>query len=226
LNPRLQYWTSRGFAVLDVNYRGSTGYGRDYRRKLDGAWGIKDVDDCVYGARSLVADGKADPQRLFIMGGSAGGYTVLCALAFTDVFSGGISSYGIGDLAVLVNDTHKFEARYADRLVGPYDAALYRNRSPLFAAHDISAPVLFFQGTEDKVVPPNQTEDMVDALQSRGIPVAYVSMDGEGHGFRRSDSIERMLNSSLTFLCRLCGCVPADGAAELEIFNDEHLDSG
>lgn len=223
LNPRFQFWTSRGFAILDVNYRGSTGYGRDYRQKLKGLWGVADVQDCEHGVRHLVEQQKVDGRRVFIMGSSAGGYTVLAALAFTNTFNAGISLYGIGDLEILVHDTHKFEARYTDSLVGPFDKALYHRRSPLYHADQIKAPTLFFQGTEDKVVPPNQAEQMVAALKQNGVPTAYVSMEGEGHGFRRSDSIETLLNNSLEFLCRVMGEKLPDPPPKLTIYNDKNL---
>lgn len=222
-NPRIQFWTTRGFAVLDVNYRGSTGFGRKFRQSLHGNWGIYDVEDCVNGARYLIDGGRVHPDRIYIMGGSAGGYTVLSALTFTDFFAGGISLYGIGDLALLVNDTHKFEARYVDTLVAPFDEQLYRERSPLFAADRIRVPVLFFQGTEDKMVPPNQAETMVDALRKSGIPVGYVVMVGEGHGFRRDDSIITLMNTSLAFFLRIMGHKVPDGLS-VDLYNEDWLD--
>lgn len=220
-NLKIQYWTSRGFAVLDVNYGGSTGYGRSYRRALDGAWGVVDVEDCVAGARWLVAQGLADPDRLAITGGSAGGYTTLCALTFHDVFSAGASHYGIGDLEALARDTHKFESRYLDRLIGkwPDDRVVYEARSPLHHAAGLNCPVIFFQGSEDKVVPPNQAEGMVAALRDKGIPVAYVAFDGEGHGFRQAANIRRALEGELAFYGRVFGFEPADRIAPLDIDN-------
>jgi dipeptidyl aminopeptidase/acylaminoacyl peptidase len=201
LDLRIQYWTSRGISFLDVNYGGSTGYGRAYRRLLEGNWGIVDVDDCVNGARYLAAQGLADPQRCVITGGSAGGYTTLAALTFRDFFRGGASHYGVSDLAVLARDTHKFESRYLDSLVGPYPARedLYRERSPILHAERLSAPVIFFQGDEDRVVPPNQTESMVDALRARGTPVGYLLFAGEQHGFRQAANIKRALDAELLF---------------------------
>jgi len=201
LDPRIQYWTTRGFAVLDVNYRGSSGYGRAYRERLRGAWGQVDVDDCAAGARYLGARGSVDPERLAITGGSAGGYTTLCALAFGDTFRAGASYYGVSDLEALARDTHKFEARYLDRLVGPYPERrdLYRERSPLHHADAISCPVIFFQGSEDPVVPPNQAEVMVEALRARGVPVAYVVFEGEAHGFRRAENVSSALEAELAF---------------------------
>lgn len=220
-NLKIQYWTSRGFAVLDVNYGGSTGYGRAYRRALDGAWGVVDVEDCVAGAQWLVAQGLADPNRLAITGGSAGGYTTLCALTFCDIFKAGASHYGIGDLEALARDTHKFESRYLDRLIGkwPDDRAVYEARSPLRHADGLNCPVIFFQGSEDKVVPPNQAEGMVAALRDKGIPVAYVAFDGEGHGFRQAANIRRALEGELAFYGRVFGFEPADRIEPIDIDN-------
>ena len=201
LELRIQYWTSRGIGVLDVNYGGSSGYGRAYRDRLDLQWGIVDVADCVNGARHLVVLGSADPERLMISGGSAGGYTTLAALAFHDVFCAGASYYGIGDLEALARDTHKFESRYLDRLVGPYprDRATYVERSPINAVDRFSAPVIFFQGAEDKVVPPNQAEMMVEALRRKRLPVGYFLFAGEQHGFRKAATIKRALDAELYF---------------------------
>jgi dipeptidyl aminopeptidase/acylaminoacyl peptidase len=201
LDLRIQYWTSRGISVLDVNYGGSTGYGRAYRRLLNGNWGIVDVDDCVHGARYLVEQGLADPARCVITGGSAGGYTTLAALTFRDFFRGGASHYGVSDLAVLARDTHKFESRYLDTMIGPYPACedLYRARSPILHADRLSAPVIFFQGDEDQVVPPNQTERMVEALRAKGTPVGYLLFAGEQHGFRQAANIKRALDAELLF---------------------------
>lgn len=205
LDLRIQFWTSRGFAVLQVNYRGSTGFGRLYRHALDGAWGLHDVEDCAAGARFLAEQGRVDKKRLIITGGSAGGYTTLAALAFKDTFRAGASYYGVGDLETLARDTHKFEARYLDRLVGPYPAArdTYRERSPLYAADRIRCPVIFFQGMQDKVVPPNQSEGMVQALAAGGVPVAYVTFHDEGHGFRQADSIRQAIGSELSFYAQV-----------------------
>jgi hypothetical protein len=195
LDLRIQYWTSRGISVLDVNYGGSTGYGRAYRRLLDDAWGVVDVDDAVNGARFLADRGLADPARCVITGGSAGGFTVLAALAFRDWFRGGASHYGVADLAALARDTHKFESRYLDRLVGQH----WEERSPLRYADRIDAPVIFFQGDEDLVVPPSQTESMVGALRSSGVPVGYLLFAGEQHGFRQAANIKRALDAELLF---------------------------
>ncbi|MFE0755790.1 S9 family peptidase [Inquilinus sp. NPDC058860] len=201
LNLGIQYWTSRGIAVLDVNYGGSTGYGRAYRDRLNLAWGVVDVEDAVAGAKYLAAQGLADAARSVITGGSAGGYTALAALAFDDYFAGGASHFGVSDAAALARDTHKFESRYLDWLIGPYpaEAERYRERSPLFHADRLSKPVIFFQGDEDEVVPPNQTEAMVDALRARGQPVGYVLFAGEQHGFRKAANIQRALDGELAF---------------------------
>jgi dipeptidyl aminopeptidase/acylaminoacyl peptidase len=201
----IQYWTSRGIGVLDVNYGGSTGYGRAYRQRLDGQWGIVDVNDCVNGARFLAARGDVDTDRLMIRGGSAGGFTTLCALIFGSAFKAGASRYGVSDLEALAKDTHKFESRYLDRLIGPYPKAreLYLERSPIYAADRLSCPVIFFQGLEDEIVPPNQTEMMVDALRAKGIPVAYLAFEGEQHGFRRAENIKRALDAELYFYSRV-----------------------
>ncbi|CAA9521930.1 MAG: Prolyl oligopeptidase family protein [uncultured Thermomicrobiales bacterium] len=211
LSPKIQYWTSRGIAVLDVNYGGSTGYGRAYRERLNGNWGVVDLDDCVNGARHLVGAGEVDGDRLAITGGSAGGYTTLCALTFRDVFKAGASYYGIGDLETMVRDTHKFEARYFDRLIAPYSAGkdIYVARSPIHFIAGLSEPVIFFQGAEDKVVPPNQAEDMVAALRAKGIATEYVLFEGEGHGFRQAPNIRRALEAELAFYARVFGFEPA-----------------
>lgn len=221
LNLKIQYWTSRGFAVLDVNYRGSTGYGRAYREKLRGGWGEIDVADCEAGAAYLVAQGKVDGDRLLITGGSAGGYTTLCALTFGDTFKAGASHYGIGDLSTLATDTHKFESRYLDRLVGPWPEAqaLYRERSPVHFADRLDCPVIFFQGLDDKVVPPNQAEAMVAALREKGTPVAYCPFEGEGHGFRQAANMKRALEGELYFYGRIFGFTPADRIEPVPIEN-------
>ena len=201
LDLRTQYWTSRGIAVLDVNYGGSTGYGREYRERLDSNWGVVDVDDCICGTRHLAERGLVDGARAVITGGSAGGYTVLAALTFHDTFRGGASYYGVSDLAVLARDTHKFESRYLDSLVGPWPEmeSRYRERSPIFFAERLSAPVIFFQGDEDAVVPPDQAERMVEALRRKGTPVGYLLFAGEQHGFRKAGNIRRALDAELYF---------------------------
>jgi dipeptidyl aminopeptidase/acylaminoacyl peptidase len=209
LSLGVQYWTSRGIAVLDVDYGGSTGYGRTYRERLKGGWGVVDVEDCVNAARHAIAEGLADAERAVITGGSAGGYTVLAALAradvFGDVFRGGASYYGVSDVGALARDTHKFESRYLDWLIGPYPERedLYRERSPLTHAERLRRPVIFFQGSDDRVVPPNQTEMMVEALRRQGVPVGYLLFQGEGHGFRRAENIKRALDAELYFYAQL-----------------------
>jgi dipeptidyl aminopeptidase/acylaminoacyl peptidase len=221
LSARVQYWTSRGIAVLDVNYGGSTGYGRAYRERLNGRWGIVDVDDCVNGARFLVQRGSVDGNRLAITGGSAGGYTTLCALTFHDVFGAGASHYGVSDLEALARDTHKFESRYLDGMVGPYPERrdLYVERSPIAHVDQLNTPVVFFQGLEDQIVPPNQAETMVEALRAKGVPVAYLPFEGEQHGFRRSENIKRSLEGELYFYGRVFGFEPAGGIPAIEIEN-------
>jgi dipeptidyl aminopeptidase/acylaminoacyl peptidase len=216
-----QFWTSRGFAVCDVNYGGSTGYGRAYRERLNGRWGEVDVADCVAAACALVADGRADARRLAITGGSAGGYTTLCALTFHDVFAAGASHYGVSDLEALAKETHKFESRYLDRLIGPWPeaAALYRSRSPIHHVERLSCPIIFFQGQDDAVVPPSQAELMVEALRRKGLPVAYLTFEGEQHGFRKAETIQTVLRAELAFYGRIFGFLPADGLADLIIEN-------
>ncbi|MDT4954220.1 MAG: hypothetical protein QOJ02_2358 [Acidobacteriota bacterium] len=217
----IQYWTSRGIGVLDVNYGGSTGYGREYRRRLNDRWGIVDVDDCANGARYLVERGLADGLRLMITGGSAGGYTTLCALTFRDRFKAGASHYGVSDCEALAKETHKFESRYLDRLIGPYPerADLYRERSPVYHVDRLSCPVIFFQGLEDKVVLPNQAEMMVEALRAKGLPVAYVPFEGEQHGFRRAENIKRALDGEIYFYSRVFGFELADQVEPVPIDN-------
>jgi dipeptidyl aminopeptidase/acylaminoacyl peptidase len=207
LDPRIQYWTSRGFAVADVNYGGSTGYGRAYRDQLEQRWGIVDVEDCVAVARALAAEALVDADRLAISGGSAGGYTTLCALTFHDAFAAGASHYGIGDLEALARDTHKFESRYTDWLVGPLPETRdrYVARSPIHHPERLGCPMIFFQGLEDKVVPPSQAEAMVEVLAQRGIPHAYVPFEGEQHGFRRAENIRTAIDGELYFYSRVFG---------------------
>ena len=221
LSLTIQYWTSRGFAVLDVNYGGSTGYGREYRRRLNDQWGVVDVDDCVNGARYLIAQGLVDDARCVIDGGSAGGYTTLAAVTFRSLFKAGASYYGVSDLGALVRDTHKFESRYLDRLIGPYPARadLYHARSPINFTAQLSCPLIFFQGLEDKVVPPNQAELMVAALRQKGLPVAYVSFAGEQHGFRRAENIKRALDGELYFYARVFGFPLAEPVEPVPIEN-------
>ncbi len=221
LNLEIQFWTSRGFAVLDVNYGGSTGYGRAYRERLNGQWGIVDVDDCINGAKYLVKRGDVDGNRLAITGGSAGGYTTLCALTFRDTFKAGGSHYGIGDIESLLADGHKFESRYDSTLIAPYPEGkqLYHERSPLFYTDQLSVPVIFFQGSEDKVVTPNQAERMVEALRVKKVPVAYLLFEGEGHGFRRAENIKRALEAELYFYSRVLGFELADKVEPVMIEN-------
>ena len=218
---KIQYWTNRGFAVLDVNYSGSTGYGRAYRNRLRGQWGILDVADCVSGVKYLTEQGKIDPERVVITGGSAGGYTTLCALAFTDVFKAGCSSYGIGDITALVEDTHKFESRYMDSLIGPWPEAaeIYRERSAINSLETLNCPVIFLQGDEDKVVPPNQAEMMVDALNKKGVPNAYLLFEGEGHGFRKSENVKKAIDAELSFYAQIFGFQPAGDIPPVAIDN-------
>lgn len=220
LNPGIQYWTSRGFAVLDVNYGGSTGFGRAYHQRLDGQWGVVDVEDCVNAVRYAADQGWVDAERSAIRGGSAGGYTALAALCFHDTFRAGASHYGISDLETLAHDTHKFESRYLDRLIGPYpeQQALYQARSPIHHLESFNTPVIFFQGLEDRVVPPNQAERMVEALRQRGVPVAYLAFPGEQHGFRQAANIRRCLEAELYFYGRIFGFSPADNPESVVIY--------
>jgi dipeptidyl aminopeptidase/acylaminoacyl peptidase len=221
LSLGIQYWTSRGFAIVDVNYGGSTGYARAYRQRLDGRWGIVDVDDCVNAARHLAARGLVDAERLAIRGGSAGGYTTLAALTFRDVFKAGASHYGISDLEALARDTHKFESRYLDRLVGPYPERrdLYVERSPIHFTDRLSCPLILFQGLEDEVVPPAQAEAMFEAVRRRGLAVAYVPFEGEQHGFRKAENIKRALDGELYFYSRIFGFELAEPVEPLPIAN-------
>lgn len=217
----VQFWTTRGFAVLDVNYGGSTGYGRAYRERLDGRWGVVDVGDCASGAEHLADTGLVDGARLGIRGGSAGGFTTLAALTFTDTFTAGASRYGIGDLEALARDTHKFESRYPFGLVGPYPEAAqtYRDRSPVHHTDRLSAPIVLLQGTDDKVVPPNQAELMADAVRAKGLPVAVVMFEGEGHGFRRAENIEAAVLAELSFYGQVWGFEPAGDVPRLTVEN-------
>jgi dipeptidyl aminopeptidase/acylaminoacyl peptidase len=217
----IQYWTTRGFAILDVNYSGSTGYGRKYRERLKGKWGIRDVQDCAAAANYLADEGLADRERFIIKGGSAGGYTTLAALTFMDVFKAGASYYGVGDLTLLAQDTHKFESRYLDSMVGPYpeDKQLYIDRSPLNFADQLDCPVIFMQGLDDPVVPPNQAESMVAALKRNGIPVAYLPFEGESHGFRQSTTVIKAIESEYYFYTQIFGIEPAESVEAIEIFN-------
>lgn len=219
LSLATQFWTSRGFAVADVDYGGSTGYGRAYRRQLDGAWGIVDVDDCCAAATWLAAEGLVDGDRLIIRGGSAGGFTTLSALAFRDVFAAGGSSYGVADLEALARDTHKFEARYLDGLVGPWPEAeaTYRERSPIHHTAGLDCPIILLQGSEDMIVPPGQSREMAEALGRNGIPYAYLEFEGEQHGFRRASTIMRALTAELYFYAQVLGFALGDEVEPIEI---------
>jgi dipeptidyl aminopeptidase/acylaminoacyl peptidase len=219
LRDDVQFWTTRGIAVLDVNYGGSTGYGRAYRRRLDGEWGVVDVVDAAAAARYAVRTGEADPKRIAIQGGSAGGYTTLMAVALRDEFAAGVNYFGVVDTETLVADTHKFESRYLDLLIGPYPerADLYRERSPITHADRIRAPLLTLQGLDDRVVPPSQSEQLVEALKRNGVPHAYLAFEGEGHGFRKRESLVRSQQATLTFLGRVFGFEPADELPPLEL---------
>ena len=223
LKYAVQYWTSRGIAVLDVNYGGSSGYGREYRERLKGRWGIVDVDDCVNGARYLVGRGDVDSNRLAIRGGSAGGYTTLCALTFRDTFRAGASHYGVSDLEALAKDTHKFESRYLDSLIGPYPKRrdLYVKRSPIHFTDRLNCPMILFQGLEDKVVPPNQAEKMVEAVRAKGLPVAYLTFEGEHHGFRKAENIKRVLEAEFYFYSKVFGFDLSDSVEPVKIENFE-----
>jgi dipeptidyl aminopeptidase/acylaminoacyl peptidase len=219
LDPGFLFWTSRGFGVVDVNYRGSSGYGRAYRDRLRGEWGVVDTEDCVAAARHLAEQGEVDGERLAIRGGSAGGYATLCALVFHDAFAAGASYYGVADAEALARDTHKFEARYLDNLIGPYPerADLYKERSPINFAERLRSPVILFQGLEDEIVPPNQAETMVAALRRNGVPHAYLAFEGEQHGFRRSETEIRCLEAELFFYGRILGFEPADELAPVAL---------
>jgi dipeptidyl aminopeptidase/acylaminoacyl peptidase len=219
LDREYLYWTSRGIGVVDVNYRGSTGYGREYRNKLRGTWGVVDTEDCVNAARYLAEQGEADGERLAIRGGSAGGYAVLCALTFHDAFATGASYYGVADAVTMTGDTHKFESRYLDSLIGPYPerAELYRERSPINYVERLRVPVILFQGLEDKIVPPSQAETMAAALAGNGVPYAYLAFEGEQHGFRKAETNIRCLESELYFYGRIMGFEPAGEPQPVEI---------
>ncbi len=221
LELKTQFWTSRGFAVVDVNYGGSTGYGREYRERLKHKWGIVDVDDCVNAAKFLAETGRVDGNRTAITGGSAGGYTTLSALTFRDFFKAGASYYGICDLEALAKDTHKFESRYLDGLIGPYPEQrdVYIQRSPIHFTERLACPVIIMQGLEDKVVPPNQAQMMVDALRKKGLPVAYLAFEGEQHGFRKAETIKRSLEAELYFYSRIFSFELADPVQPVPIEN-------
>lgn len=217
----IQFWTGRGIAVVDVNYGGSTGYGREYRKRLVGNWGVVDVDDCINAATYLVKRGDVDGKRVAIRGGSAGGYTTMCALAFRKFFNAGASYFGLSDLETFVKDTHKFESRYLESLVGPYPEKrdLYRKRSAINYADDLSCPIILFQGLEDKVVPPSQSKKFYEAVRRKGLPTAYVAFEGEQHGFRRAENMKRSIELELYFYSRVFGFRPADTIEPVPIDN-------
>ena len=219
LDLGIQYWTTRGIAVVDVNYGGSTGYGTAFRNLLQGQWGVVDTQDCIAAALHLAREGAVDAQRLVIKGGSAGGYTTLCALTGSDVFAAGISRYGVADLEALARDTHKFEVRYLDGLIGPWpeQADLYRERSPIWRTDQLRTPMIVLQGTEDRVVPQSQSEQVVTALADAGVPHAYLLFEGEGHGFRRGPNIVAALEAELSFLGQVLGFEPAGDIARVEV---------
>jgi dipeptidyl aminopeptidase/acylaminoacyl peptidase len=224
LDLYVQLFTSRGIAVFDLNYGGSTGYGREYRDRLRGRWGEIDVEDSAAAARYLGGRGDVDAARVQITGGSAGGYTTLMAMAVRDEFASGASYFGVADLVSFHDETHKFESHYDQYLVGPWPEAaeLYRERSPMSHADSISDPLLLLQGLDDKVVPPSQSEVIVDALKRRGIPYAYIAFEGEGHGFRKAENVKRASEAHLSFLAQMSGFEPAD---ELEPVEIENLDA-
>ena len=216
-----QFWTSRGFAIIDINYGGSTGYGRAYRERLRGLWGVVDIDDTKAALDHLIAEGFADPKKLLIAGGSAGGYSVLVALSKHDIFAAGANYFGISDLEVLYHDTHKYESRYLDSLIGklPEDIELLRDRSPIHHLDGFNSPLITFQGLLDEVVPPNQSELIVEALRTKGVPVAYYPYEGEYHGFGKKENIIHSLESELVFYGKILGFTPAGELPEIQIDN-------
>jgi dipeptidyl aminopeptidase/acylaminoacyl peptidase len=223
LRLMVQFWTSRGFAVVDVNHRGSSGFGRQYRELLRGQWGVVDVEDCAAAVRWLASEGHVDPERAVIRGGSSGGFTTLAALASTDVFAAGASYYGIGDLTTLATTTHGFESRYFDSLIGPWPEAAerYRERSPVNRAAEITAPVIVFQGSEDRVVPPSQAEQILAALRANGVPHAYLLLEGEGHGFRRAESVVSTLRMEWSFYAQVLGFPHPDDVEPVAIWRPD-----
>lgn len=225
LQLEIQYWTNRGFAVVDVNYGGSTGFGREYRERLDGMWGVVDTNDCIMAANYLIGEGLVDGGRLIIRGGSAGGFTTLSALTFHDLFTAGASYYGVPDLKALAIHTHKFESHYLDRLLGPLPESekLYYERSPVNYTHQLSCPMILLQGLEDKIVPPSQAEVMIEAMRTKGLPYAYVVFDNEGHGFRRLQNVIRSLEAEYSFYAQIFGFLPSDRIEMVEIFNLKNL---
>jgi dipeptidyl aminopeptidase/acylaminoacyl peptidase len=225
LNAAVQYWTSRGFAFVDVNYGGSAGYGRAYRRRLNGQEGVVDVEDCIAAARHLATEGFVDGSRTMITGGSAGGYIVLCAMTFHDAFAAGADQYGICDWETMIRETHKFEARYFDSMIGPYPEQRdrYYARSPIHFIDRVRQPIIIFQGLEDRIVPPNQSATMYEALRSRGVPCAYIAFEGEQHGFRRQANIARALEAELLFYCQVLHLEPADSIEPIDIAHADRL---
>jgi dipeptidyl aminopeptidase/acylaminoacyl peptidase len=221
LDLEFQYWTSRGFGIVDVNYGGSSGYGRAYRQRLNGNWGVVDVDDCLNAARFLIERGLVDGKRVAITGGSAGGFTTLVALTKREFFNAGASHFGIGDLVTFVKDTHKFESRYLDTLVGPYPerADLYRERSAVNFADDLNCPVILFQGLEDKIVPPSQAEEFVAVCERKKLPYAYLAFEGEQHGFRQAKNIRRSIEGELYFYSQIFDFATADEIDPVDIKN-------
>ncbi|HKR98150.1 MAG TPA: prolyl oligopeptidase family serine peptidase, partial [Candidatus Dormibacteraeota bacterium] len=225
LSETVQYWTSRGFAYVDVNYGGSAGYGREYRRRLNGMEGVVDVEDCIAAGRYLAELGLVDGSRMTVTGGSAGGYIVLCAMTYHDVFAAGAAHYGIADWETLVAHTHKFEERYFVSMLGPYPERrdLYYERSPIHFIERVRKPLILFQGLDDPVVPPEQSQSMYDAVRARGVPTAYIAFEGEQHGFRQSANIRRALEAELAFYCRVLGIEPAEQLPPIDIANDDKL---
>jgi dipeptidyl aminopeptidase/acylaminoacyl peptidase len=225
LDLDVQLFTTRGIAVVDLNYGGSTGYGREYRDRLRGRWGEVDVEDSAGSARYLAERGDVDPARVEITGGSAGGYTTLLALALRDEFAAGTSYYGVADLITFHDDTHKFESHYDEYLVGPWPDAIdvYRERSPVNQAESISRPLLLLQGLDDKVVPPSQSEQIIEALARGGVPHAYIAFEGEGHGFRKAENVKRALEAHLSFLAQVFGFEPADELVAIRLENMERV---
>lgn len=227
LDLGIQYWTSRGFALLDINYRGSTGFGREFREQLYHQWGVYDVEDCLYGARHLVEQKRVHPQQLIIRGHSAGGYTTLSALMFHNQFNAGASLYGISDLKKLADECHKFESSYVEKLIGSEQQfpQRYRDRSPIYAQKKVSCPTIFLQGLEDKVVPPNQSQQMADKLKREGVPVAFIEFPGEGHGFRKTDNIIAALEAELSFYRRIFKLPDPENLPLIDIINLDLIDS-
>ncbi len=221
LSYETQFWTTRGFAVLDANYRGSSGFGRDYRRSLYGEWGVKDIEDAVNGALYVAEKGLVDPDRLLIRGGSAGGFAVMASMTRYDIFAAGANYFGVSDMEMFVQDTHKFESRYFDLLVGPYPEkrALFAERSPINHIGQLKSPMITLQGADDKIVPPSQSELIFDALKENGVPTAYLLFEGEGHGFEKAETRKRAMEAELYFYGQVLGFRPADIIEPVTIYN-------